>query len=93
MDIEPVWYVQRAVDVLGLDKVAEEMSKSPRQIRRWISGESGIPVNDSRIMEQLYLYLYKAVPNKSDFNFIDLFAGIGGLRMGCLLYTSPSPRD
>jgi len=82
MDFEPVWCIQKAVDIYGLEQVAEEMKKSPRTIRRWASGESGIPVNDSRVMEQLYLHLYKAAPQKSDFTFIDLFAGIGGLRKG-----------
>lgn len=82
MDFEPVWCIQKVVDIFGLEQVAEEMKKSPRTIRRWVSGESGIPVNDSRVMEQLYLHLYKSAPKKSDFTFIDLFAGIGGLRKG-----------
>lgn len=82
MDFEPVWCIQRAVEVYGLEKVADEMGKSPRQIRRWVAGESGISVNDGRIMEQLYLHLYKTTQRKTDFTFIDLFAGIGGLRKG-----------
>lgn len=82
MDFEPVWYIQKAVNVLGFDQVAEDMGKSQRQIRRWLAGESNISKSDCKIMEQLYLHLYKAAPQKTDFTFIDLFAGIGGLRKG-----------
>lgn len=82
MDFEPVWYIQKAVNVLGFDQVAEDMGKSQRQIRRWLAGESSISKSDCKIMEQLYLHLYKAAPQKTDFTFIDLFAGIGGLRKG-----------
>jgi DNA (cytosine-5)-methyltransferase 1 len=82
MDSNPVSMIKKAVDVHGLELVADNMGKSPRTIRRWISGESRISVNDCRIMEQFYLNLYNASSKKSDFTFIDLFAGIGGLRMG-----------
>lgn len=82
MHKKPVSILKKAVDAHGLEIVADNMGKSPRTIRRWISGESRISVNDCRIMEQFYLNLYNASSKKSDFTFIDLFAGIGGLRMG-----------
>jgi len=84
MNFKPVQCIQKAVDVFGIEQVAEEMKKSPRTIRRWFSGESGIPINDCRVMEQIYLNFYNAASNhkKSEFTFIDLFAGIGGLRKG-----------
>jgi len=74
--------LKKAVDVHGLEIVAGNMGKTPRTIRRWIAYETGMSLNDFRIMEQLYLDLYKTSPNEADFTFIDLFAGIGGLRMG-----------
>ena len=74
--------LKKAVDVHGLKIVAGQMGKTPRTIRRWIAYETGMSLNDFRVMEQLYLDLYKTSPNEADFTFIDLFAGIGGLRMG-----------
>lgn len=74
--------LKKAVDVHGLNIVAGHMGKSPRTIRRWIAYETGMSLNDFRIMEQLYLDLYKTSLKEAAFTFIDLFAGIGGLRMG-----------
>jgi DNA (cytosine-5)-methyltransferase 1 len=82
MDKNPVPLLKKAVDVHGLEIVAENMGKSPRTIRRWIAYETRISANACRVMEQLYLNLYEASPKKADFTFIDLFAGIGGLRLG-----------
>lgn len=82
MHSDPVSCIKKAVDIFGLEQVAEEMNKTPRTIRRWVSGESAIPVNDCRIVDQQYNHLQNSMPKKSDFTFIDLFAGIGGLRKG-----------
>ena len=82
MDKNPVLLLKKAIDAHGLGIVADNLGKSPRTIRRWIAYETRISVNDCRIMEQLYLNLYEASPKKADFTFIDLFAGIGGLRLG-----------
>ncbi|MCX5830336.1 MAG: DNA (cytosine-5-)-methyltransferase [Deltaproteobacteria bacterium] len=82
MDKNPVPLIKKAVDVHGLETVADNMGKSPRTIRRWMAYETKMSVNDCRVMEQLYLDLYEASPKKADFTFIDLFAGIGGLRLG-----------
>ena len=82
MDKNTVFILKKAVDVHGLEIVADQMGKSPRTIRRWMAYETKISVNDCRIMEQLYLDLNQTSPKKADFTFIDLFAGIGGLRLG-----------
>ncbi|HAJ28150.1 MAG TPA: DNA (cytosine-5-)-methyltransferase [Syntrophus sp. (in: bacteria)] len=82
MDKNPVLLLKKAIDAHGLGIVADNLGKSPRTIRRWIAYETRISVNDCRIMEQLYLNLYEASPKQADFTFIDLFAGIGGLRLG-----------
>lgn len=82
MDKKPASIIKKAVDVHGLENVAERMGKSPRTIRRWIAYETKMSVNDCRIMEQLYLGLYPPTTETADFTFIDLFAGIGGFRLG-----------
>ena len=82
MENEPVWYIQRAVDTLGYDKVADRLGKSPRTVRRWLTGESSASKSDLIVLEQLWLSYNPTVERNTDFSFIDLFAGIGGLRMG-----------
>ena len=82
MEKNPVPLLKKAIDVHGLAAVADDLGKSPRTVRRWIAYETNMSLNDCRIMEQLYLNLYEASPKKADFTFIDLFAGIGGLRLG-----------
>jgi DNA (cytosine-5)-methyltransferase 1 len=82
MEQEPEWIVKKAVEVLGFDKVAEHLGKAPRTVRRWMAGESKASKSELIVLEQLYLHLYKSSPRNTDFTFIDLFAGIGGLRKG-----------
>lgn len=70
----------RVQAAISLDDLAEQLGYSPRQIRRWDNGE-GAP------REAALTYLRSIVgrpaqPDQTRFNFIDLFAGIGGLRMG-----------
>lgn len=70
----------RAQAGISLDDLAERLGYSPRQVRRWDKGE-GAP------REAALAFLRSTVgspaqPDKTQFNFIDLFAGIGGLRMG-----------
>lgn len=82
MEQEPVWIVKRAVGLLGFDKVADHLGKNARTVRRWVAGETKASKSDLIVLEQLYLHLYKSPPKNTDFTFIDLFAGIGGLRKG-----------
>lgn len=81
MEQEPVWIVKKAVDAFGYEETAEHLGKNPRTVRRWVSGESSPSKSDLLVLEQLFLR-YGCTDSKAhDFTFIDLFAGIGGLRM------------
>ncbi len=82
MEQEPEWIIKKAVDVLGFDKVAEHLGKNARTVRRWIAGQTNASKSDLMVLEQLCFHLYKSSPRNQDFTFIDLFAGIGGLRKG-----------
>lgn len=62
-------------------KLANELGCDPRVISRW--EKNGLDQKDR--MALLYLLHTRSprpVPNEADFTFIDLFAGIGGTRMG-----------
>ncbi|MDD2367487.1 MAG: DNA (cytosine-5-)-methyltransferase [Desulfuromonadaceae bacterium] len=82
MEREPEWIVKNAVAALGYDKVAEQLGKNARTVRRWIAGQTKASKSDLMVLEQLCFHLYKSPPKNTEFSFIDLFAGIGGLRQG-----------
>jgi DNA (cytosine-5)-methyltransferase 1 len=82
MEQEPEWIVKKAVAAIGYDKVAEHLGKNARTVRRWIAGQSKASKSDLMVLEQLCFHLYKSPPKNTEFTFIDLFAGIGGLRRG-----------
>src|SRR5699024_5832806 len=63
-------------------ELAEQPGVSIRIVRRWVMGESEPPPYLDRAIRQRLLTLGMEVEQGSDFTFIDLFAGIGGIRMG-----------
>lgn len=60
-------------------QLAEQLNVSERTISRWESGETSCPTMLASALREL-LALPRAT--RSDFRFIDLFAGIGGIRKG-----------
>ncbi len=62
-------------------EIADYFGKSVRQVKRWEANEDGPPAYTIPGFQQM---LFTAEPKNTDaeFTFIDLFAGIGGLRMG-----------
>lgn len=67
---------------LELDELAEELGQSVRQIKRYIAGDSKVPKLQARRMRELARARMLAPNNNPAFRFIDLFAGIGGMRIG-----------
>lgn len=66
---------------LSLEEAETELGKSTRQIRRYVEGLSPVPqLVHRRIAELAAKRMAPRPPAK--FRFIDLFAGIGGLRIG-----------
>ncbi|CAN7400346.1 DNA (cytosine-5-)-methyltransferase [Bosea sp. LjRoot237] len=66
---------------MSLDQAEEELGVSARQIRRYIAGEAEAPkLVRERVAQIAGQRLSTRSPAK--FRFIDLFAGIGGLRLG-----------
>lgn len=65
-------------------EIAERVGKDIKTIRRWESQETPCPViAEAALRDMLQGAAHKGVPSKeSGFRFIDLFAGIGGIRQG-----------
>ena len=66
---------------LGIEEIAEQLGVSGRTVRRYISGE--VKRRDPLKIEKLREIANSRGPQKKPekFRFIDLFAGIGGLRI------------
>lgn len=69
---------------LTMEEAGNRIGKSERTVRRYESGETKIDIGDLLIMRTEAALAPKpsAFSPRTDFTFIDLFAGIGGLRRG-----------
>jgi DNA (cytosine-5)-methyltransferase 1 len=77
----------RQIAGLSVDEAADELGCSVSTVYRWERGETAPKVADLRALEMIAKYSNSPTPivsvsDKVAFRFIDLFAGIGGLRIG-----------
>lgn len=73
--------LELAIGRFGIRGLSQHLGRSERQIGRWRNGESPCPpMLDARLRELMGPRV-SGVPS-GDFTFIDLFAGIGGIRLG-----------
>lgn len=63
-------------------EIARHMDCTERQVRRWETGESEPPAYAVDRLRQMPLFRAQSGATPGEFTFIDLFAGIGGLRLG-----------
>ncbi|UQS18076.1 DNA (cytosine-5-)-methyltransferase [Pseudomonas sp. HS6] len=65
-------------------EIAEHVGKDAKTIRRWEKGESPCPVMLEPALKSLLTHpeTKEVMSSQPKFKFIDLFAGIGGIRMG-----------
>lgn len=70
---------------LTQDELASRLGRHRRTVLRWESGETTPSIATVLVLRQLVRESGRANPNglgPADFTFIDLFAGIGGMRLG-----------
>lgn len=67
----------------GTREVAQVLGYSARTVERWISDETTIPPLLAPALDSIYGIWPMDVPASSgNYRFVDLFAGIGGIRLG-----------
>lgn len=82
-DIHPLYLLREARAIYSQSDLADILGVDVRTIRRWEVRENEPPPYLSDAIRQRILPLISAPTNKEyPFTFIDLFAGIGGIRMG-----------
>ncbi len=62
-------------------EIAERLSITPKTISRWENGQTRCPELVAPALQEMLRMSKPAVPTPS-FTFIDLFAGVGGIRLG-----------
>jgi DNA (cytosine-5)-methyltransferase 1 len=72
--------VHQALKYWTQEELAQRLGRDPRTIRRWLAGESRPHWNVGKLIASELAGDRR--PIMPDFTFIDLFAGIGGLRRG-----------
>lgn len=63
-------------------EIAEHVGKDTKTIRRWEKGETPCPTMLEPALRDLLKQPSGTADGRYNFSFIDLFAGIGGIRMG-----------
>jgi len=72
--------VQHALLYWTQEELAARVGRDARTVRRWVAGESSPKWEIAKVIA--YELARDERPRQPDFTFIDLFAGIGGLRRG-----------
>lgn len=74
--------LEQAREYYTQQMLADKLGYSARQIARWESGETPIPRTAQLALAGILGSRTAGPVRKNDFTFIDLFAGIGGIRLG-----------
>lgn len=75
----------RCLNLFGPEKLASITHRTERQLRRYQTGEElteDVILHLENELERYHLSQFRPLPSTKTFRFIDLFAGIGGMRQG-----------
>lgn len=72
-------YLMAALKLHTKVDIAEHLGVTPRQIRRWELRQSSPPLYTASALQRLLPFQHP-IKNDAAFTFVDLFAGIGGIR-------------
>jgi len=81
-ETSPIYLIKKARDIYSQSELASILKVSERTIRRWEVRETEPPAYLTHAIRQMILPLSFDDNASNDFKFIDLFAGIGGIRIG-----------
>lgn len=79
--VSPKSYFDIALDRYTQADIARKLNVTSRTVRNWVR-EDGPPEYRVQQLQYLLFNNESSIPSGSDFTFIDLFAGIGGIRKG-----------
>ena len=75
--------LKQVLQVYSQGEIAQRIGKNPRTIRRWEADKNCPVIAEAALREMLEAKGKKSpAEGESEFRFIDLFAGIGGIRRG-----------
>jgi DNA (cytosine-5)-methyltransferase 1 len=80
---EPIKLLKQARDRYTQREIAEYIGKDTKTVRRWEKGETPCPTMlEPALRDLMQKSLVNNMHKDNSFRFIDLFAGIGGIRKG-----------
>lgn len=78
---EPIILLSEAQQVFGKKNLAARLDVDRKTLARWEKAPEKLPIARQLALKEILRSIPRQ-PEKSDFTFIDLFAGIGGIRTG-----------
>lgn len=82
MSSDPLPLLRQVRQRLTQQELAERLSRAPKTISRWENGLTRCPEMVVPALQEILRMNKPAQEAKPDFTFIDLFAGVGGIRLG-----------
>src|SRR5262245_3334984 len=67
---------------LGVGTIAQRMGRNESTVYRWKRGRTHPSVAEIELLRHLSNSFIRTANGRPDFRFVDLFAGIGGMRRG-----------
>lgn len=76
--------LSRLIETIPLRRgeIARELGRAESTLYRWTRGETRPSVAELSLLRRMATGHTRSITGRPDFRFIDLFAGIGGLRLG-----------